>query len=312
VFRFRRWWLLCGAVLVGVVALNGVVNGMADANVAPAPRAVCVDKATGVMRYLLKRGKQKCFGHEVRLVWNQAGVAGPAGATGAAGVAGPAGATGATGAAGATGPAGATGAAGATGTTGSGGSGAITQQSVCGAGGTELCKIGMTGPGGGHIFFVDYNDQYEGFDYLEAAPAGWGLGIVVGEGEITGVGLVDPKLKWCSNTSTGLGLTAWDKSAVGAGSTNTTTAATCTTGAIKAASTYASVTKSDWFLPSIGEAMLIYTNLRQAGVGGFSIDNYWSSSEFDALSAWAQRFNVGLQNSLSKLSAYYVRPVRAF
>ena len=284
-FRFRRWWLLCGAVLVGVVALNGVVNGMADANVAPAPRAVCVDKATGVMRYLLKRGKQKCFGHEVRLVWNQAGVAGPAGATGAAG---------------------------ATGTTGSGGSGAITQQSVCGAGGTELCKIGMTGPGGGHIFFVDYNDQYEGFDYLEAAPAGWGLGIVVGEGEITGVGLVDPKLKWCSNTSTGLGLTAWDKSAVGAGSTNTTTAATCTTGAIKAASTYASVTKSDWFLPSIGEAMLIYTNLRQAGVGGFSIDNYWSSSEFDALSAWAQRFNVGLQNSLSKLSAYYVRPVRAF
>ena len=41
-FRFRRWWLLCGAVLVGVVALNGVVNGVVDAKVRPAPRAVCV------------------------------------------------------------------------------------------------------------------------------------------------------------------------------------------------------------------------------------------------------------------------------
>ena len=41
-FRFRRWWLLCGAVLVGVVALNGVVNGVVDAKAAPAPRAVCV------------------------------------------------------------------------------------------------------------------------------------------------------------------------------------------------------------------------------------------------------------------------------
>ncbi len=38
VFKFRRWWLLCGAVLAGVVALNGVV----DAKAAPAPRAVCV------------------------------------------------------------------------------------------------------------------------------------------------------------------------------------------------------------------------------------------------------------------------------
>ena len=37
-FRRRRRWLLCGAVLVGVVALNGVV----DAKAAPARGAVCV------------------------------------------------------------------------------------------------------------------------------------------------------------------------------------------------------------------------------------------------------------------------------
>ena len=217
-FMFRRWWLLCGAVLVGVVALNGVVNGMADANVAPAPRAVCVDKATGAMRYLLKIREQKCFWHEVRLVWNQAGVAGPAGATGPAGVAGPAGATG---------PAGPAGATGATGATGASGSGAITQRSVCGAGGTELCKICMTGPCGGHIFFVDYNDQYASFcatgdcNYLEAAPADATSGA------------------WCSATSTDLGLAGWDKSAVGAGRTNTATAdTTCTSGAVQTAVDY--------------------------------------------------------------------------
>jgi len=42
VFRFRRWWLLCGAVLVGVVALNGVVNGVVDAQAAPTRGAVCM------------------------------------------------------------------------------------------------------------------------------------------------------------------------------------------------------------------------------------------------------------------------------
>ena len=41
-FILRRWWLLCGAVLVGVVALNGVVNDVVDAKAAPARGAVCV------------------------------------------------------------------------------------------------------------------------------------------------------------------------------------------------------------------------------------------------------------------------------
>ena len=270
------------------------VADVADA-ATPSAQKVCVNKSTGVMRYVLKRGKQNCKKFEVRLMWNQAG---------ATGATGPAGANGINGINGATGSAGATGAS---------DSGAITQLSVCGAGGTELCKIGMTGPGGGHIFFVDYNDQYAGFNYLEAAPAGWGLGISVISGETTGVGLVDPQLKWCSDTSTDRGLTAWDKSAVGAGSTNTTTTLeTCETGAFKAASTYASATESDWFLGSIGEMMLMYTNLRQAGVGGFSTDFYWSSSEFDANRAWNQDFDIGGQSDNFKHRSSYVRPVRAF
>jgi hypothetical protein len=49
-----------------------------------------------------------------------------------------------------------------------------------------------------------------------------------------------------------------------------------------------------------------------AGVGGFSTDNYWSSSEYDGGSAWVQDFSVGLQDFDFKGFTYYVRPVRAF
>ena len=204
-----------------------------------------------------------------------------------------------------------TGPAGPAGTNGTNATVAITQLSVCdgtdaGTVADELCKIGMTGPGGGLIFFVDYNDQYASFcatgdcNYLEASPANATSGA------------------WCSDTSTGLGLTGWDKSAVGAGRTNTTTAdTTCTTGAVQTAVDYTApsfngVAKDDWWLGSIGEMMLMYTNLRQAGVGGFSTGYYWSSSEGGGNSAWIQSFIDGTKLNYGKTNPYSVRPVRAF
>ena len=216
-----------------------------------------------------------------------------------------------------------TGAAGTNGTNGTNATVAITQQSVCDGSdadviANEVCKIGMTGPGGGVIFFVDYNDQYVGLNYLEAAPQGWSNGLPnvnLGDvtGEIPGTATVDPKMKWCSNTSSLLGLNAWSNSAVGAGASNTSTAdTTCAGGAIQAASDYAGGSQSDWFLPSVGEAMLMYTNLRQQGVGGFASDGYWSSSEIDANYAWYQSFNYGDQGFDYKPNTNYVRPVRAF
>ena len=232
---------------------------------------------------------------------------GPAGATGATGPQGPAGANGGSGPAG---PAGATGATGPSALK-------ITEQSICGAGGTSLCKIGAIGPGGGLIFFVDYNDQYAGFNYLEAAPQGWGNGITVNQGlftgETTGSATLDPKMQWCSDTTTLLGLNDWSNSGVGKGATNTSTAdITCAGGAIQAAADYAGGSQTDWFLPSIGEAMLMYTNLRQAGVGGFVVDNYWSSTETYATNAWVQDVSAGAQRYGGKDDTNYVRPVRAF
>ena len=212
---------------------------------------------------------------------------------------------------------------------------AITQQSVCdgsdaGTVANELCKIGMTGPGGGIILFVDYNDQYTGLDYLEAAPVGWGNGIAVSpigipsneaglDGqpapdyfESTGTLTVDPIMQWCSNTSSLLGSNAFATLGVGTGGSNTSTAdITCTGGAIQAVSDYAGGSKTDWFLPSLGEAMLMDTNLRQAGVGGLDSFGYWSSSEVDADYSRMQFFS-GVKASFPKAILLYVRPVRAF
>ena len=300
--------LLLVGVLAGVTVGGGV--GVIAASSTKSV-TVCADTKTNVLRYA-KNGK--CAKTETKVVLNQTGAKGATGAAGAKGDTGAAGAKGDTGAAGAKGDAGT---AGTNGTNGTNATVAITQQSICGAGGTSLCKVGMTGPGGGLIFFVDYNDQYAGLNYLEAAPIGWGNAITVNQGGLTGEtsgsATVDPLMKWCSNTSSLLGLDAWANSAVGVGGSNTSTAdTTCAGGAIQAVSDYAGGTKTDWFLPSVGEAMLMYTNLRQGGVGGFASGVYWSSSEYDANDAWFQAFYAGYQDHGSKTTTFYVRPVRAF
>ena len=210
-----------------------------------------------------------------------------------------------------TGPAGP---AGPAGTNGTNATVAITQLSVCdgtdaGTVADELCKIGMTGPGGGPIFFVDYNDQYPGFNYLEAAPV-----------------TCEVKRTWSSADTAVTAARGWAAEAVGRGQANTTAiltvfgSDTTLNNAAKYAADLASgvpvgcvTSKDDWFLGSLGEMMLMYTNLRQAGVGGFSTFGYWSSSEGDVDgTAWYQDFDYGSQNDNSRIIPYYVRPVRAF
>ena len=226
------------------------------------------------------------------------GPQGPIGLTGAQGIQGIQGIQGVTGSVGATGP------AGSNGSNGSNGS-SFVYSMTCGAGGTDACKIGAVGPGGGWIFFVDYNDQYTGFDYLEAAA--------------TDIALV----AWCvggtdstaSIYSSALSVSQyWVLNRVGTGSVNTAAMkAACTSGAAYSATAYvSSPVKTDWFLGSEGEMMLMYTNLRQAGVGGFADNYYWSSTEYSSTIAWFQFFLSGYQDASSKGDTYLVRAVRAF
>jgi hypothetical protein len=73
----------------------------------------------------------------------------------------------------------------------------------------------------------------------------------------------------------------------------------------------------DWFLPSKDELDLMYKNLKAKGLGGFSGDWYWSSSESNLNYALSQRFSDGGQNDKDPSSGLKagmgsVRAVRAF
>lgn len=208
---------------------------------------------------------------------------------------GPAGPTGAQGPGGGSGPAGATGPAGSNATL------------TCAQGGT--CAIGDTGPGGGIVFFVQTPTAAAPWRYLEAAPNTWSGGIA------------DPQIIWCS-------LSGWNsyvkkltdgttpsatvtETATGTGFRNTKAIlGTCSGGAATMAAAYNGGGKSNWFLPSQDETNQLY--LAKAIVGGFSSGYYYSSSEYNAGSAWAQGFSDGNQAYGGKSGTGYVRPVRAF
>ena len=69
---------------------------------------------------------------------------------------------------------------------------------------------------------------------------------------------------------------------------------------------------SDWFLPSLAELSQLYLNLKLNGFGAFANNFYWSSTENDSNTAWAQDFGSGGQSSVLKNLTHYVRAVRAF
>ena len=74
----------------------------------------------------------------------------------------------------------------------------------------------------------------------------------------------------------------------------------------------------DWYLPSIAELQLMYTNIGQGAtgdlnnIGGFAGADYWSSTELFASVAWFFNFNFGFASFFNKSSTLRVRAVRAF
>ena len=225
---------------------------------------------------------------------------------------GPIGLTGATGA---QGPSGGSGPAGPTGANGTNATIAITELFLCdgpdaGTVADEKCKIGMTGPGGGLIFFVDYNDQYVGFNYLEAAPAS-----------------CVSQISWSSSGHNVSDASGWGARAVGAGITNTAAIKTVFTGdtSVNNAAYFATAclagSKSDWFLGSLGEMKLMYDNLQ--GLGDFDLSSadpddagwhpqYWSSSYQGTGNAYFIYFHGGNQDAHGRDNLNHVRPVRRF
>ena len=247
------------------------------------------------------------------------------------GLTGAKGDTGAAGAKGDTGTAGTTGAKGDTGATGASVS-FFSARSVCGSNGTTLCAVGVQGPGGGTVFYVDTEGKYGNFDYLEVAPTN---ASTTGAWSTTTAqcGITTPPTS-CTETFVSTSGEALNFLAIGTGRAATAVivarhdagAVSKTDYAAGVADAYTTATASDWFLPSkdeLNEVCKYARNTGQAAGAGtvcsggtlrtdFSSVYYWSSSEAGGYYAWLQGFSLGNQLNATKDATVYVRPVRAF
>ena len=180
----------------------------------------------------------------------------------------------------------------------SSGSGPLT--CATGSGAANTCIVGNTGPGGGIVFYVN-EAASTGSRYMEAATA-----------DIAGTSA------WCSITNGVIAgvetIISASSSVIGSGNANTDAmiAGGCTSGAANSVRAYGTATApaGSWFLPSAAE--LDQLRSQRAVVGGFTISEYWSSSQSAARFAFAQYFGNGNQYDNFKYTLYNVRPVRAF
>ena len=294
--------LLLVGVLAGVTVGGGV--GVIAAS-STKTVTVCANKKTNVLRYA-KNGK--CVKKkETKVLLNQTGAPGTNGTNGTNGAKGD------------TGPAGSSSPTG------------FTARSVCGSDGTTLCAVGVRGPGGGTIFYVDSTNEIPGYDYLEVAPERSPL-VVTWSTSTAKCGLnalVDCQISYLSNAGTALGY-------IGIGWGQAATAAIVarhdagkvpkTAYAAGVADTYTTATASDWFLPSrdeLNEVCKYARNTRQAAGAdvvcsggtlriGFVVASYHSSTEAATDESWSQRFDIGDQSGGIKWGIASVLPIRAF
>jgi hypothetical protein len=104
--------------------------------------------------------------------------------------------------------------------------------------------------------------------------------------------------------------------AIGFGNSNTTNILLACPGAGPASSCDNLVLNgySDWFLPSIGELNLVYSNLSLNGFGALNGYGYWSSTEFNNFNSYVQFMTNGISyiEQKSNQPAHAYRAVRAF
>jgi hypothetical protein len=176
----------------------------------------------------------------------------------------------------------------------------------------ESYRVGSIGPGGGKVFYVANTPFACGptlnltCSYLEAAPT-------------TGTNSwVDANYLWSGNVNTAIGSSATG-TAIGTGYRNTL-AIVGQAGGGNTAGRAATVARAyrgpnnltDWYLPSLDELTLVYQNQVSLDISN-AFDDYWSSTEFDAIYAAIEWFTGdGSVWSNDKNSLNAVRPIRAF
>jgi len=260
---------------------------------------VCVNKLSGKLRHLATNVRQVCRRGEIKLVWNPSIAAFVTTAIPASPITAP--------------PQSTTSA------------GSLTPTNVA----TTITarafpyKVGDVGPGGGLIFFVDTLSQFDGFTYLEAAPAdisatAWASSTA---GCFDSSNVATSCLVGSVYSASQADSSRIDAAKMGQGSSNTALIKTrnssgslldSTGFAAGSADAYIYGTTSDWYLPSINELGLMHSNLKARGLGNFQDTYYWSSTEFGSSSAWYILFGPGYFNNISKSFAFLIRPIRSF
>jgi hypothetical protein len=178
---------------------------------------------------------------------------------------------------------------------------------ACALGGS--CAVGDIGPGGGLVFYNAGSVQSWG-QYLEAAPKTWSGGSS------------DATSNWCSVSANITGTTT----SIGAGKANTALMVAGCSGT-SGAKTVAALTlggKSDWFVPSSGEAQEFYTQ-RALFTGSYALSGdgvntdptrYLSSSQHPTLPAdhfyYVKWFNGAAEQGAKSYSGWSLRPIRSF
>jgi len=180
-----------------------------------------------------------------------------------------------------------------------------------------MVYVTSNGPQGNNAFYF-----YDGTNWNIVAPSITpGIGDRIGGGVVfwldsTGQhGLIaapedQNTRRWYNGSFVSTGATGTD---IGTGQSNTSAII-----AVQGAGTYAAQQcndlnlngKSDWFLPSKDELTQMYYH--QSAIGGFSADEYWSSSEIDDGDAWDVEFNAGFPISTPKSFYERVRCIRKF
>jgi hypothetical protein len=223
---------------------------------------------------------------------------GPQGSTGAAGTNGTNGTNGIDGAAGATGTNGTNGIDGATGATGAAGTNGTN--GIDGAAGPQG-TAGNSGAGGGAGPFHLGKDTLGGIVYyIYIGSNGNQHGLIVNKTESTAVWQASGTLTNANRTEDGTFNTALMTSS--------------------AAATYVIGLGAGWYLPSIYELGLLYSNGFSANkalrAGSFTLlsttASYWSSTEYNTASAFYFYFYNGIALSATKDIAFSARAVRAF
>jgi|GEM_PF-1545151 len=152
------------------------------------------------------------------------------------------------------------------------------------------------GPAGGLIFYINPTCTTDGWVYLEAAPSDR-----------------SSTQRW-SNLLTTIGTTSQN---VGTGNTNTNMIINQvghTDSAANACKQTSVNGYGDWFLPSLGELNLMFSNLKALGVGGFVNNYYWSSSENPDKWAFVKAFYLygEVTNNQKNLTNLPTRCIRKF